>query len=371
MKLTAKVKLILDQKQAQEMLCTLETVNSSCNFISEYIWENRKFNRNAIHKEMYRKIRDKFNLPAQVAVRCIAKVVDAYKKDKKAQREFHKNGSIAYDDRILKWYMEKQRVSIRTLTNRINVSYITGDYQSILLQNQKGESDLVYWKGEFYLYATCDVDEAQVIEYDDTIGADLGIVNILVDSDNNVYSGKAVNSVRIRNRNLRKNLQKKGTKSAKRLLRKRKRKEKNFAKDVNHCISKKIVVNAERTNRAITVENLEGIRERTRVRRSQRAAHHSWGFYQLKTFIQYKARRRGVKVIEVNPRNTSRACPECWHIAKKNRKSRDWFECVECGFSGPADYIAAVNIRRVSISTPYADRLSGLNCKPTALAVGN
>src|SRR3990167_9091875 len=62
----------------------------------------------------------------------------------------------------------------------------------------------------------------------------------------------------------------------------------------------------------------------------------------------------GVPVATVNPRNTSRTCPRCGHISKRNRPTRDLFKCVGCGLAGPADHIAAENIGRAAGNRPYA-----------------
>lgn len=109
-------------------------------------------------------------------------------------------------------------------------------------------------------------------------------------------------------RELRQKLQKKNTKSAKRLLRKRARTESRFAADVNHQISKRIVAEAERTGRGIAVEELTGIRERVRLRKPQRATHASWAFAQLGVFLSYKAARAGVPLVHVDPAYTSQRC---------------------------------------------------------------
>jgi putative transposase len=101
---------------------------------------------------------------------------------------------------------------------------------------------------------------------------------------------------------------------------------------------------------------LTHIRTRMKARRSQRATLHSWAFAQLRAFISYKAQLRGVAVHFVDPRNTSRTCPNptCGHCAKENRKTQASFVCVSCGFAGPADTIAAINIgRRALVSAPY------------------
>ncbi|MER3402668.1 MAG: transposase, partial [Armatimonadota bacterium] len=76
--------------------------------------------------------------------------------------------------------------------------------------------------------------------------------------------------------------------------------------------------------------------------------------HQLRSFIEYKARLAGVPVVIVDPRNTSRTCPACGHVAKANRPTQAEFRCVECGFAGPADAIAAENIRRAVVMRPYA-----------------
>src|SRR5690606_28093813 len=140
-----------------------------------------------------------------------------------------------------------------------------------------------------------------------------------------------LNKIRNRNRYLRRKLQRKGTKSAKRLLKKRSKREANFARDVNHTISKRIVQTAKRTNRAVAIEKLTGIRTRIRARKRERTRLHSWGFAQLGWFLSYKCAVAGVPLVQVDPRNTSRQCSQCGHTEKANRKSQSEFVCKACG----------------------------------------
>ena len=232
--------------------------------------------------------------------------------------------------------------------------YQCGDRQRELLKHQKGESDLWYTAGVFYLLATCEIEEPTPAEVELFLGVDRGISNIAVDGDGQKHSGSHINSVRHRHRRIRRVLAKKGTKSAKHLLRKLAKKEQRFANDTNHCISKSIVTKAQDTQRGIALEELGGIRDRVTVRKSQRATLHSWAFDDLEQKIRYKARLYGVKVVSVDPRNTSRTCPACGCIDKHNRPSQSVFKCVACGFSGHADHIAAINIaRRASVNRPH------------------
>ena len=160
------------------------------------------------------------------------------------------------------------------------------------------------------------------------------------------YAGAHLNRVRHRNRRLRHKLQHKGTKSAKRLLKKRSRKESRFAKDVNHCVSKQLVAAAQRTGRGIALEDLTGIRGRARSRKPQRATLHSWSFAQLGAFVSHKAQSAGVPVVFVDPAYTSQTCSACGRVDKKARTNQATYHCTnaQCGVSLHADENAAVNI---------------------------
>jgi putative transposase len=304
-----------------------------------------------------RDIRTRFDLTAQVVIRLLAKVADAYKLDRQRQRVFRQHGSIAYDDRILRY--GDDWVSIWTVAGRRSISFLCDDRTRRLLAHRQGESDLVYRDGTFYLFATVNYEEPPEGPVEDVIGVDLGVVNIAVDSDGNQHSGAHVNALRHRQRRLRKKLSAKFTASARRRYNRRRRKERRFATHVNHTISKRLVAAAQRTKRAIALEELKGIRTRVRARQPQRATLHSWSFHQLRSFVQYKARMAGVPVLLVDPRNTSRTCPACGHCEKANRVSQERFRCRRCGLAGSADYFAALNLRdrgrAALVSLPHAD----------------
>ena len=357
MKLTAKVKLLPTPQQADALKRTLEVVNAACNYASDQAWQTGTFRQFPLHQLAYRKIRDCFPLSAQVVVRLIAKVANAYKLHQHTKHTFKPYGAISYDSRILSWYMTKSEVSIWTVDGRMRMPFVCGPRQRELLQGQRGESDLCLIDSEFYLFVACDWEEPTTADVSDFLGVDLGIRNIAADSDGNLYSGAHLNGLRHRHRRLRTRLQKKGTRGALRLLRKRKRKERRFATWVNHNVSRSIVAKAKGTARGIALEDLQGIRQRVTARRPQRATLHSWAFHQLRSFISYKAQLAGVPVVLVDPHNTSRSCPACGYIDPRNRISQSHFSCVSCGLAGPADTIAAVNIgRRAAVNRP--------NCPP-------
>lgn len=360
MKLTAKIKLMPTPEQRQQLQATLERANAACDFISGVAWERQTFNKLALQKLCYYDVRVQFELTAQIVVRALGKVADAYKLDKKVQRVFQPHGAFPYDGRILKYRLDKRAVSIWTLSGREHMPFAAGERQLELLQHQQGESDLALIEGDFYLFATCDIDEPTPEDVQDYLGVDMGIANIATDTDGERRSGKPVNRVRHRNQRLRAKLQKKGTKSAKRLLKKRSQRETRFINDVNHCISKALVHKAQRTGRGIALEDLTGIRDRVRLRKSQRTQLHSWSLNDLGNKIAYKAQMRGVPLRYVDPRHTSRECSQCGHIDKANRPNQSTFKCTSCGYSLHADVNAAINIgRRAAVNPPDAADVLG------------
>ena len=214
-------------------------------------------------------------------IRCIAKVADSYKVDRKIQRSFQPYGAIAFDDRNLTWYTDKSAVSIWTLQGRQHIPFSAGEHQRSLLASRKGESDLVYHRGAFYLLAVCDVPEPDEQTVDGVLGVDLGMVNLATDSDSAVQRAierkrraygiasrcHSAQKVRTPPPNV---ACAKGSHSA------------AFRKTPTTVIAKRLVQKANDTNRAIALEDLTHIRSRTTVRKSGRARHSNWAFRQLR-----------------------------------------------------------------------------------------
>jgi len=192
-----------------------------------------------------------------------------------------------FDDRMLAWRHDARALSIRTVSGRLKDVAFTGEPGQLkeIAEYRKGESDLVHRDGMWFLHAAVDLPEVALnAEPSGFVGVDLGIVNIATISGGVVMAGRGLNRHRKREQDLRAKLQAKGTKSAKRLLKKRRRRESRHVADVNHCISKRIVAEAQRTGRGIALGDLRGIRERARFRKPQRATLHSWAFHQLGGF---------------------------------------------------------------------------------------
>ncbi|WP_329128216.1 RNA-guided endonuclease InsQ/TnpB family protein [Streptomyces sp. NBC_01465] len=364
-KIVTQVKLMPEVDQAAALRSTLRTVNEAACWVSKVAFERGVPREYELRKHTYPRLKAE-GLGAQAAQHVIKKARDAYttlhaniragnlgkegsKRRVKAESKpitFRPKAAQPFDDRSLSWQLDAQTVSIWTTAGRIkNVRFAcSADALEVLQQYRKGESDLIERDGVFYLVATCDVPEAETYEPDGFIGVDLGIVNIATTSTGYQAAGRGLNRYRKRQLALRAKLQKKHTKSAKRRLKERSRREQRHVKNTNHIIAKTIVTEAERTSAGISLEELKGIRQRVRLRKPQRVALHSWAFAQLGDFIVYKAKRAGVPLVFVDPAYTSQACAECGHVDKRNRVDQGLFICRGCGVVTHADRNASHNI---------------------------
>jgi len=354
MKVIAQVKLLPTPEQADLLKRTLETANAACNWLSERAWESGTFRQYDLQKLAYYEARDKFPLSAQMTVRAIAKVADAYKLDRKTQRHFKPLGAFPYDRKNLSWKTrDKQEVSIDTIEGRQHIPFVCGERQKEMLEKRLGGGELIFRDGDFYIHQTCEVETPDPYDPEGWLGVDLGIVNLATSSDGQNFSGEQIETTRQWYEGRRQTLQSVGTRSAKRRLQKLSGRQAHFQRDTNHCISKRLVETAQRTGRGIALEDLKGIRDRTRVRRGQRSRHSNWAFFQLRQFVSYKAELAGVPIALVDPRNSSKTCSVCGHCSSANRPSRNDFVCEACGHVAPADLNAAANIAaRAAVEQP-------------------
>jgi len=272
-------------------------------------------------------------------------VVHSYKKDRQHYHNFKESGAVTLN----KWAYKLVGVSsvkITTTQGRLTLSLAHGGKQrEILAAGKIGEADLIYRDGEFYLAISVTIPDVPTKPTNGVIGIDLGVSQVTTDSDGESVAGEPIKAMRRKMRRVRGLLQKKGTKSAKRHLKRVGKKESRYRKNANHVISKQIVAKAVNTAKALALEDLKKIRERSNgFGREMRWLLGGWSFADLRAKITYKAQDAGIPCVFVDPRNTSRTCSKCGHCDKANRKSQSRFECNLCGFVANADVNAAVNI---------------------------
>jgi putative transposase len=354
LKLTLQTQLLPDADQAKKLSGAMQAFNAAADWLAGEAFSLRTANKVELQQLHYRRLRNDFGLSAQMAIRCIAQVCEAYSRDKSKRPRFKKYASIPYDQRLMS-FKGIDRVSLLTLEGRIIVPVIMGKYQSERFNGEHGQCDLLRRKdGKWFLLVSVETPDVAPMASTDFIGVDFGVVNLAVDSDGEMHMGDDVERIRKHYEKVKRSLQRKATKqkrggkrplSAKRKLKALSGRERRFKANTNHTIAKKIVAKATDTGRGVAIEDLEGIRNRTRFRKRQRDRMSKWAFAELRGYIEYKAALVGVKVIPVDPRDTSKRCPSCKHVSGKNRIRRDVFLCDECGYFDHADIVGAKNIR--------------------------
>ena len=313
MKQVIVIKLEPSQPQYQSLLRTVEAFNRGCQYAADVAYEKRLANKIALQPFVYGTLRSEFGLSSQMAIRAIAKAVEAYKRDRRIHVKFDIHGAMVYDPRIMS-FKGLTQVSLMCLDGRELVPMRYGAYQAARLDRAKGQADLILRDGTFYLYVTVDMPSAPPIDAQDVLGIDLGIVQLAVDSDGEAHTGAGVKHCRRRFQRLRQGLQSCGSKSAKRHLKRIRQKESRYQRWVNHNISRHLVNKALIGQKALSLEDLQGIRERVTVRKTHRYERLSWAFHQLRAFIAYKCESAGVPLHIIDPRNTSRMCLACGHF---------------------------------------------------------
>ncbi len=294
---TISIKLDVDG-HAAVLAETQRRFNAAASWIARVCWDERISNTNTAHHRVYGETRTRFGLGAQLAVCARAKAVEAVKAARTQEKqlepddkpitcpEWGPRGAVRYDIRTFR-LLALDRVSLNTVGGRVTCRLLPGKRQHDMLvdpQWQIGGADLVWRGGTYYLNVTQHKDAPEETDTDETLGVDLGIVNLATDSEGQTFTGTKVHEVRMRYHQRRRKLQRIPTRSAKRRLKRLSGREKRFQKDVNHKIAKTLVQKAVHTRKALALEDLTGIRERVTVRRENRYERHSWAFYQLRMF---------------------------------------------------------------------------------------
>ena len=365
MKLTVQVKLLPNAEQAASLLATMRAMNAAATHAAGVGFDHGVFGQVSIHGLTYYTIREQFGLGAQHAVRAISKAVDAFARDKATCPVFAPLGAVPLDNRLYR-LIGLQTASINTTAGRIRCPFVVSDYFAGMLSRKMGEADLVYRDGMFFLYVSVDFEEPPPIKPAEWLGVDLGIVNLAVDSTGEAFSGETVDRNRKRKATARKQHQRKGTRGARRKLKRMSGRQARFQRHTNHEISRRLVDKAKAQSTGIALEDLKGIRTRIEdtASRKFRRRFGNWSFAHLRQCIEYKARLAGVPVVAVDPRNTSRTCSACGHCEKANRKDQALFRCLHCGFSMNADENAARNLASLGRSRKPAPKAATTSPSP-------
>ena len=344
---------------------TIEQYTWSFNAVCKYGWEHNLTSGTQLHKATYYDHRTITKLPAQLVCAARVKATEALKsvRAKKRKKEVvscpqSKFCAIRYDARSYTVWFDRHELTLLTLNGRIKLPFQLAQYYRQYLSWTRTSADLIAdRKGRWWLHVVMEATAPVVTPIEETVGVDLGINNPATDSRNEFYGEKHWKDLEDRTFELRRRLQSKGTKSAKRHLKKLSGRQRRFRKDCDHVLSKRLVQSVGK-GATIAFEDLTNIRGRAKMKKAQRRRMHGWSFAQFQAFVTYKAEARGIVIGFVDPRYTSQKCSQCRHIERGNRPSQAEFRCKKCGFECHADLNAAINIRedflkrRASVNAP-------------------
>lgn len=358
MKLTLKFKLPRDPDIEE----TISKYSMALNYVSttEFGLGNKIINPITLSKKYYYDVREKFGLPAQHAQSLFRDLASKYKQIRttkcKLKKAIHFNSTFfsIVRNRNFTFDYKKNLFKITTINGRKTYTIHFSNYHKQYLNKDTQYCDSTVSidrkRNKLYLNLSIELPDTALKDKGETMGIDLGLTKLATCCTNKgktlVISGGKIKDHRNKFLNLRKRLQHKGTRSAKKLLRNLSGKENRWMRDVNYCAVKSILQFAKENNIShIGIEDLTNIRgSAKKLRKETRKEINSWAFYQFKEILIYKAKMEGINVILVNPEYTSQACSKCGYTDKNNRKTQKHFKCCSCNFSQNADINAASNI---------------------------
>ena len=382
--ITAKLKLRHTPEQKQALDAVTLAYRDALNFASEVAHRENKLSQAAkLQKLVYEDLRERFGLPSQMACNAPRQVAASYKvqwtkfrqnqtaREKGYTKRRYKgldkpckfvSRTLTYNfGRDFSW-KKGQQVSVQTLEGRQVMAYdgYSKHLEYIAQGCEVGAAKLYYQKSkkQYYLLValTVTLPDPQPEDHKRVVGVDVGqrYHAVATDSRNHSFfqSGKQARQRKDHFSRLRRNLQRKGTRSATCRLAEISGRERRFIADWNHKLSLRILRRFPKS--LIGLEDLTNIRERTEGRSNPRATkkartnkrHRSqWSFAELQSFLAYKAPLNGSMTVKVDANYTSQACTCCGHTSKANRPNAGlMFVCENCGYEVHSDLLGARNI---------------------------
>lgn len=362
MQRTIRLKLQPTPEQEHILHETMRQHTKCYNAVARCGWENNNKNGVELHKATYYNLRSQFpDLPAQLVIAARMRATEsltsafALKKKLVKAKEGRKLRTVScptaivipirYDGRSYRYDKTKQNVNLSTVEGRQCIPILMYDYAQKRLDQAIGfdSADLMYKNGCFFVHLVITLLQPAA-KSSNVTGVDFGETRPAVTSDNLFFGERRWKGNERRYFRLKRRLQSKGTKSAKRHLKKLRKRTTRFRTDCDHVVSRRIVDSVE-PGTTIVVENLTEIRTNGKRRGAvQRRQFHQWSFKRLRELLTYKAETKGCQVVGVDPRHTSQTCSKCGCQHKSNRKSQSLFQCRSCSHQLNADLNGSRNI---------------------------
>ena len=353
---TLKVRLMTGESDRDELARTAAAYRDACNFVSDHVFNSKDEKVYSLNKTLYRTLRVDYGLKAQMAQSVLKTVVAKYAAVRSnGQKRTRIRFRVPQYDLVRgrDWSWTQGLLSVNTLNGRLKLQFF-GEYDFTDAQARFGTAKLVIDnKGRCFLH----IPVTKAVDIPDetvkVVGIDRGIRKPVVTYDGQETTFVQGRSIKTRHAKflvLRRELQQRGTPSARHRLKMIGQRENRWMSDVNHCISKALA-DSNPAGTLFVLEDLTGIRGATeRVRTKDRYVNVCWSYYDLEQKLTYKAILAGQKVVKVSPEYTSQRCPICGTIDKHSRdKSNHVYKCSHCGYQSDDDRIGAMNLYQLGL----------------------
>lgn len=329
------------------------------NWLSPLAFNSKELNANRLAKAYYPVLREKFNLPSQLACSICKHITATYKTAKANKRwklALFKNATLPL---VWKRDFNKSGKGVTLWGERISMHHPS------IPENTWKDSKLKQVRNKFYLILCYEKEVPDFVQKGSIVGVDSGIKRMLVASNSSsnktfFFSGGKLNHLRKCIRTRRSAVQAVGTRSARRLLKRLAHRERAITEHLLHVASKALTKYAVESNaRVVVFEDLSNVREAS-LNKGQDLKEKvcRWPYAELQFKTGYKLAEKGINMATINPAYTSQECPKCGHIAKGNRAGLQ-FHCLICGHRGDADLTASKNIGRRQILREQGFRRMG------------
>ncbi|MBI4145230.1 IS200/IS605 family element transposase accessory protein TnpB [Candidatus Woesearchaeota archaeon] len=348
---TVRLKLAVDGAHDSALAETVRQYATAFNAVAAAGWKTKTTNGVKLHQQTYRSLRVALDLPSQLVISARMKAVEALKSARERAKQGRKVGcpqtakpAIRFDARSYRFDWNGI-VHLTVIGGRIKVAFLLDRHSETFKGLKTHSADFVRKPKGWFLHVVVEKEVPDVQETGKTVGVDRGVKRPAVTSDGQFLGNPRWRAVEERFLALRRRLQGKGTRSARRHLARLNDRLARFHRDCDHVLSKRLVRSVSPGD-TLVFEDLTNIRDNAKAcGKANRRRLHSWSFARLGSFVSYKAALRSVNIAAVNPRDTSRRCPMCGWIDKKNRRTQSTFRCVRCGYERNADLVGSWNIR--------------------------
>jgi len=382
---TVRLTLNVTAEQDTILSATVEQFTAAFNTVCRVGWNANEKNGVRLHHLTYRETKRECpdlvsDLLIQARVKATEALRSAFDRRKKRRKVSCPQASACpprynHHTATVKW--DAREVRLSTAAGRVTIPFTLPEHYAKYAGARTLTADLIHRNGKWFLHVAVELPApATPAKNGSVVGVDLGLCRPAVTSGNRFFGRRQWRGVEARYFRLRRRLQRKGTRSAKRHLCRLAGKVNRFRRDCDHVLSRRIV-DSVAPGTVIVVENLTNIRARVKQRGHEaRRRLHSWSFARLRGFLEYKAQEAGCVVEGIDPGHTSQRCSRCGHTARSNRRSQSDFTCRSCGFRLNADLNGARNtawkyLAGVATCDPGGPPSTGLTSSdPAGQAVG-